>query len=877
MESQGKEKPRYEVRQADPDNPRRGLALLPPPSRSDVFFDIKGFPLADDGLEYLFGAVCFGKRNSRFVDWWAHDPQQERRAFQKLVDWLHRRWKADPSMHVYHYAAYEVSAMRRLMGKHATHEREVDDLLRHHVFVDLYTVVRQGLIIGTAGYSLKDIECLYTKVREGEVTTASGSIVAYHAWMESGESEDWRKSPLLKEIRDYNQVDCESTWKLAEWLRTVQQKRGVEYIPPTLPKEQRTDEGDHPSTLLAEKLLQQVNDGIVSDPERAETQRLLAYLLEYHWREAKPVFWSMFARHEMTEQELIDDFDCLGGLQRTSASARQVKRSRAYEFKFEPDQDTKLHEGASCFFAHDLSINTTIENLDAERGIVEIKLGPKKEEPPERLSLIPNEYVSAGVISEAVFRYVEAWSQGTILSQAVDDLLHRRPPRLKRHRRGRIIPEDADVVKASVDVVRRMKETVLCIQGPPGTGKTFTAAQAVMGLLQDGKKVGVTANSHKAILNVLRAVHEAMEKAGTDFRIVKVGNPEDDPLIEDKTIKHVPSAADAYDALNHGPLVMGGTAWLFSRSELQGVFDCLFIDEAGQFSLANTVAVGLSARNLVLVGDQMQLAQPVKGSHPGESGESALNYLLAGHATIPPEFGIFLDQTWRLHPDICRFVSAAVYEGRLRSHPRTTSQRVKWLGTTRPNDQARESVTKRKPRRRTSRQSGGTNGGLVSKGAGIMFVPVEHEGNTQGSEEEADTIAQIVEELIGCRVWDAGKTRPRRLKMEDVLLVAPFNMQVRLLKKRLGASAHVGSVDRFQGQEAHIVIISMCSSTLEDSPRGAEFLLEPNRLNVAVSRAKSLAIIVGNPDLVAARCRTIRDMELANLFCWLVDYSRGEA
>lgn len=158
-----------------------------------------------------------------------------------------------------------------------------------------------------------------------------------------------------------------------------------------------------------------------------------------------------------------------------------------------------------------------------------------------------------------------------------------------------------------------------------------------------------------------------------------------------------------------------------------------------------------------------------------------------------------------------------------------------------------------------------------------MFVPVEHEGNTQGSEEEADTIAQIVEELIGCRVWDAGKTRPRRLKMEDVLLVAPFNMQVRLLKKRLGASAHVGSVDRFQGQEAHIVIISMCSSTLEDSPRGAEFLLEPNRLNVAVSRAKSLAIIVGNPDLVAARCRTIRDMELANLFCWLVDYSRGEA
>ena len=155
-------------------------------------------------------------------------------------------------------------------------------------------------------------------------------------------------------------------------------------------------------------------------------------------------------------------------------------------------------------------------------------------------------------------------------------------------------------------------------------------------------------------------------------------------------------------------------------------------------------------------------------------------------------------------------------------------------------------------------------------------MPVEHEGNSQGCEEEACKIEELVAELLGCQVWDAEKREPRNLTLEDVLIVAPFNMQVRLLKKRLGTKARIGSVDKFQGQEAHVVIVSMCSSTLDDSPRGAEFLLEPNRLNVAVSRAKSLAIITGNPNLIAARCRTIRDMELANLFCWLVEYAQGQ-
>jgi uncharacterized protein len=849
LESRDEERPRFQIQPSDEHTPRRGLTLLPPPSPMDVYFDIEGFPLREGGLEYLLGVVHLENGEPEFVDWWAHDDAQEKKAFEDFIDWAYGRWRSDPAMHIYHYAAYEVSAMRNLMGKHATREREVDDLLRHQVFVDLYTVVRQGLIVGTPSYSLKDIERLYMEVREGEVTTAGGSVVAYHRWLESGESQGWRYSGILKEIRDYNEVDCVSTWKLAEWLRNVQSESGLTYIVPDGgDKKESGDTGEsvHPATLLAERLIAEVESGTIEDDESRHAQQLQAWLLEFHWREAKPVFWRMFDWHEKTEQELIDDFDCLGGLRRTSKSPIPIKRSHLYEYRYDSDQDTKLHEGSTCFFAHDLSIRTTIEHLETDQGLVEIKLGPKVVQEPESLNLIPDEFVSANVISDAVFRYVEAWSRGDILSPAVDDLIRRRPPRITDHQSGPIVPEGADLLTAAIDVIQRMDQTVLCVQGPPGTGKTFTAARAILQLLKDKKKVAVTANSHKVILNILRAVHGAVQESGLAFPLLKVGGKDDDPLIESGDIQHIPASNQAVDALDCGPVVMGGTAWVFSRPELQGAFDYLFVDEAGQFSLANVVATGQSANNVVLVGDQMQLAQPILGAHPGESGKSALEYLLAGHATIPPDFGIFLNQTWRMHPDICGFISEAVYEDRLHAHPGTSKQCVVL-----PKDSS----------------------GLVSKDAGIIFIPVEHEGNTQGSEEEADVIEKIIAELMEQPVSHFGGEKTTSLTLDDILVVAPFNMQVRLLQHRLGNRARVGSVDKFQGQEAHVVIISMCSSTLEDSPRGADFLLEPNRINVAVSRARSLAIVVGSPAILRARCQTIKEMELLNLYCWLVDHA----
>ena len=849
IESRTYDKPLFTVNQPNPEDPRRGLALLPPPSRLDMFFDMEGFPLVEGGLEYLFGAVCLQEGEAEFSDWWAHDQIQERRAFEQFIDWAYARWRKDPAMHIYHYAAYETSAMRRLMGKYATREQEVDNLLRNEVFVDLYTVVRQGVLIGTPGYSLKDIECLYMGSRTGEVVSASGSVVAYQRWLDSGQDEDWHHSRILEEIRDYNRVDCESLRHLRDWLIGIQEQHRIAYVPrPQKKDDSPADETPvRPATTLSRRLLTEVAYSKIADPERRRIQELLAWLLEFHWREAKPVWWRMFDRHEMTEQELFDDLDCLAGLHRTATPPKQVKRSWLYEYSFDPDQDTKLHEESKCIFAHDLGIKTTITQLDAENGKLLIKLGPGAPIPPEQLNLIPDEYVSAQVIADAVFRYVEAWADGEPASQAVDDLLHRRPPRIQGHTAESVIRPGQDLLEQLIDIVPRMERTTLCIQGPPGTGKTFASGRIIAQLLKAGKRIGVTANSHKAILNIMHSVVEAMSTTKVGAKLFKAGEDCDDPLIQNGTIIKIESKA-VVGVLADGPVVVGGTAWVFSRPELNQKFDYLFIDEAGQFSLANVVAVGSAAMNLVLVGDQMQLAQPIQGSHPGDSGRSGLEYLLDGHDTIPPKMGVFLNTTRRLHPDICNFISKAVYEGRLQADQSTATRSIAC-----PNDPGR-----------------------ISRSSGIIFVPVLHEGNAQCSDEEVEVIWQITHDLIG-RKWRDADGTTRRLAMSDILFVAPYNMQVRRLQKRLGSAARVGSVDKFQGLEAPVVIVSMCASEIEDCPRGAEFLLNRNRINVAISRAQCLAIVVGSPRIMTSRCQTIEQMELVNLYCWLTDYSESLA
>jgi predicted RecB family nuclease len=846
LASVGLERPVFRLQDLDPARPQRGLTLLPPFSPNDVFFDIEGYPLAERGLEYLLGAVLLDGEQRVVRTWWSHDQAEERDSFEAFIDWTYSRWQTDRSLHVYHYAPYEVTAMKRLMGKHGTREDQVDDLLRNHVFVDLYKVLRQAMLVGTPTYSLKDIERLYRPVRGGEVTTSMGSVVAYEQWLESGNDPDSRNQDILDEIADYNEDDCDSLVDLAGWLRSQQEDSGIAYLPTGRAEDAQAGDAtpdpepqETPKDVLRRNLQTEFRAVHDSDIDRADRLDLLSHLMDFHWREAKPKFWLMFARSEMTHDELVDDLDCLGDLRQSAEPPCPDKQSFIYTYRFDTDQDTKLDSGDRCFYGHDLGTRITLQNVDTHIGEVEFKLGKRREKPPTHLSLIPEEFIDASVISNAVARYAQSVLDGASESKAVDDLLARRTPELLPGPSVAEVPADHDLVGHAVDLVGRLDASTLCIQGPPGTGKTYTAAAVIEALTREGKHVAVTANSHKVILNILAAVH----RRGVPARVIKVGRADPRDLANGG-IEHVPMAGDAVSELGSGPVVMGATAWVLCREEMREKFDVLLIDEAGQFSLANVVGCGLCAKNLVLVGDQMQLAQPIQGVHPGDSGLSGLDYLLNGRATIPPDFGLFLDTTWRMHPSICTFISEAVYDGRLQAHPDNQNQS---LSSVRDDPQ-----------------------NLPNHG--IVRLNVHHTGNTQGADEEVELIDGLVQRLIG-RTFTDRENKTRTIDWDDVLLVAPYNMQVRKLQRKLGDQARVGSVDRFQGQEAPVVIVSMASSSIDDAPRGAQFLLNPNRLNVAVSRAQALAIVVGSPLLAEIRCQNLDEIRLVNLLCRLDAYA----
>jgi predicted RecB family nuclease len=835
-------RPDYEVLQPTVDDLRTGFGQLPPAEVLDVYFDMEGFPLVEGGLEYLFGATHLVDGKPEFKDWWAHDLQEEQAAFEGFVDWVYDRWQRDPGMHVYHYASYEVTALRRLMGKFASREDEVDELLRNEVFVDLYRVVSQGMIVGEPSYSIKYIEHLYRAAREGGVTSAAGSVVFYANWIESGEPKDWQNSPILKDIRDYNQDDCDSTWELAEWLRKRQQEEGIPYV--SLPEKEEVaddralarEQESEARRALAEKLLTDR-----ADPRLNAVATLLGQLIEFHRREAKPVWWRLFDRAASRHEDLVDDPDCIGDARWDGNDPIPIKQSLGWGFTFDPDQEHRLRLGSSVILANNVAAKGTLHEYDSEgRFVLKIsnkmlrdKLGG---EIPGRISLIPDEYVSPKPIPEAIAAVASDFQAHAKVSPALEDFILRNTPRIVGRPPGRpLIDPAADCMEQCREVVTHLDSSTLCIQGPPGAGKTFLASHLIVDLLGQGKAVGITSNSHKAVLNLLRACNERLDG---QLRCWKVGGDAKDEFFDECPGAQHKGSKEAAEDFHAG--LIAGTAWLFSRDEMVEKLDYLFIDEAGQVSVANLVAMSRATANIVMIGDQMQLEQPTQGAHPGQSGLSLLQYYLQDLNTIPEELGVFLGTSWRMHPEICRFISDAFYEGRLTAEARNQNRRIAV-----PPDGAIS----------------------VSKEAGVFFVPVEHEGNSQESEEEAVVINCLTRELLGRHYTDGSGKVTGTIGIEDILFVSPYNAQVRRLTELLPEGARIGSVDKFQGQEARIVIVSMCASEGEAGPRGLDFLLHPNRINVALSRAQCLTIVVGDPRVAQTPCGSAELMRRLDLFC----------
>jgi uncharacterized protein len=429
--------------------------------------------------------------------------------------------------------------------------------------------------------------------------------------------------------------------------------------------------------------------------------------------------------------------------------------------------------------------------------------------------------------------------------RAIADLLKRRSPRLIGWEGGPLVRPGESLMEAATLRCLALDDSLLFVQGPPGTGKTHTSAHVILALVQAGKRIGIASNSHKAINNLLAKIEEVAAAEGISFRGIKKCSTNDpDSFLNGNVFT---DTVDNSDVEMGGWDVIGGTAYLFSRPEMAGMVDYLFVDEAGQVSLANMLAMAGTTRNIVMVGDQMQLAQPIQGAHPGESGQSALDYYLQGAATIPPDKGILLDTSWRMHPLICDFISQAVYDSRLHAHPDCERQRLEIGDVTHP----------------------------AMKPHGMSIVKMTHEGCSQSSEEEALAVRDLIDSLIGTEFVDRDGARAP-LDLQHILVVAPYNAQVNLLRDRLPDGARIGTVDKFQGQEAEVVLVSLATSSPEDLPRHVDFFYSKNRLNVAISRARTLAIVLMNPRLLELDANSVEHLRMVNTLAWLNAKASGE-
>jgi predicted RecB family nuclease len=812
--------------------PERGFAALPAPSSGDLFLDLEGDPYAlDGGLEYLFGIVEILDGECVYHPFWGHTRAEEGQAFERAIDFIVDRRTKDPALHVYHYAHYEPTAFRRLMGAHGTREVEVDELLRGEIFVDLYQVVRQSVRLSTESYSLKDVETLYLEREANAVMDAGSSIVAYEEYLGDGEERH------LAEIAEYNHDDCVSLVGLQRWLEDRRRQAEGTFGPIPRPAYRDDAAGEELAEWEADlaALVGRLRAGVPETPEartpEQEARWLLGELVHWHRREAKPAWWMYYHRvRDLDDEELAGDSDCIGGLTYEGVVGTE-KQSEIHRYRFEP-QDHKIGVDSTPVDPTTEKGAGTVVLVDDGEGTIDLKRGVGRGV-AHPTSLVPSgpmgDKAQRVAIAEFAQWVAEHGIEGPGPFGAGRALLLRALPRVLHHAEGTAL---ADANESPFEAARRivplLDETCLAIQGPPGSGKTFTGAHVIVDLIDAGKRVGVTALSHAAIGNLLRQVCNAATERGVDLRALQKSR--DDQHCGAAQVEHTNNNGQVETAVHGGTFnLVAGTGWLWARQGMRDAVDVLIVDEAGQLSLANVLAVSGATENLVLLGDPQQLSQPSQASHPGGAGASALEHLLGEYQTIPPELGILLDVTYRMHPNVCEYISEVVYEGRL--HP-----------------------------------AAGLEHQTVNGHAGLCFLAIEHEGNRTSSSEEAEAVAELIERLVG-RPWCDAIGNTRALGLADVLVVAPYNAQIACLRRHLPPGARVGTVDKFQGQEAPVTIYSMASSTPDDAPRGMNFLYDLHRFNVAVSRARAVSIVVASPALLTVSCSTAAQVPLANALC----------
>jgi predicted RecB family nuclease len=817
--------PQFEV--ADP----QPLALLPNPDGGDLFFDFEGDPLwtaegTDWGLEYLFGVVE-GGRSGAFHPLWAHDRRDERKALIDFLALVAKRRRRYPNMHIYHYASYEKTALLRLAGRHGVGEDDVDELLRSGTLVDLYPIVRKSICVGSESVGLKALEPLYmgSQLRSGDVTTAADSITQYARYCQlrsNGQSDE--AATVLKEIEDYNLYDCRSTRALRDWLLMRAFEFGITPIGAQPVSDGESIEQHDPLAAALEEFTGDAEVG-ARTPEQTAVA-LVAAARGYHRREDKPFWWAHFDRLNYPSDEWADDTDVFMVSDATIAvdwdmppRARKLQRrlqltgelargalNRDIFALYEPPAPSGLTDNPDRRAAGHASV-VEADDWSAPTQVVVLERTPRDGNTFDQFpfALTPGPPISTTSLRESIesTAAIVAATVPQLPRTALLDILLHRPPRT---RSGAALPRSGHIVENITAALLELDSSYVAVHGPPGTGKTYTGARVITRLVAEhGWRIGVVAQSHAVVENLLDCAIDA----GIDQLCVAKKR------YDRQDVRWQQIGEQEYAGFIAGTVgcVIGGTAWDFANPTRvpPGSLDLLVIDEAGQFCLANTIAVASAAANLLLLGDPQQLPQVSQGTHPEPVDGSALGWLVEDHRTLPAERGYFLDRTHRMHPAVCGPVSALAYEGRLQSYAEITAARH-----------------------------------LDGYPPGVHVLRVRHEGNSTESREEAEAIVAQISRLVGSAWRDERGTRP--LEAADMLALAPYNAQVVLLRQRLAAAGlgdvRVGTVDKFQGAQAPVVIISMTASSVEDIPRGIPFLLNRNRLNVAISRAQYAAVIV---------------------------------
>jgi predicted RecB family nuclease len=803
--------------EADDATVRRGQ--LPEPDEGDVFLDYEGHPFwtAARGLFFMFGFITRDRSGAWVYEaWWAHDEPEEKANTAKLIDWIADRREQFPSCHVYHYNHTERSSLERLAAEYGAEESKLADLVDAGVFVDVLDVVRQRVRVGAESYSLKVLELVAGYERSHDIDKGSGAVLDYDAWCTDRDHE------RLDRIARYNEDDVRATMAVRDWL-LAHPLVGEAFRPDIEPGEDELDVDELVAGLMA-----------AGEAPGEEWKQLLAHLLEY-WRRERRVFWAQRVALLVAEvPDQLDHPDVIGGITYKAyrpKTGNQRKGRAVFAFPeqeinpniLDPSKTTKV-----SYVVDDQAVTIEIEGIDPVAGEFTV-VWPDDPDTPIPSTVVLNDWVAARPKPATLAQYAQRVLDGTeTTGDAVRRALVRRDAPAFAGGTPAAFPTDATEV---AELATKLDGSYLAVQGPPGTGKTYTGSHIVGASLAKGLRVGVTAFSHHAIDNLVRAVLDEYP----DTKVLRQMSYIPKPSEQIPGVTYV-TKPDAWAKGEHN--LFAGTTWPLSGNTMTDALDVLLIDEAGQMGLADAVAALNSAAAVVLLGDPLQLAQVSQAVHPGGAGNSTLEHVLGDDATIPADRGVFLDVTRRMHPNVCGFISELIYEDRLTSHKNCAGQ-------------------------------------LVDGEAGLRWVPAEHDGCDTSSEVEAALVAATIRSLLG-RTWVDFKGNKHELTAEHVMVVAPYNDHVNLVRATLDAdaataAAKVGTVDKFQGQEAPVVIFTMATSSGEYMPRTAEFLYSRNRLNVAISRARALAYVICTEDLLDTRARTVDDMKLIGTLCAFVE------